>query len=111
LLADKIIKIKIIMTSLGGVSLEMSNKKVPKLLKKNYSIEERNTKALTLLSALTGKDLSQLVNDALGLLIEKYQPVYPQINLLKVKKIKKLDSNARITIHMEMSRKSSINKK
>jgi hypothetical protein len=44
------------------------------LIKRNYYIEERYTKALTILSALTGKELSLLVNESIGDLITKYQP-------------------------------------
>lgn len=57
------------------------------LIKRNYYIEERYAKALTVLSALTGKELSLLVNEALGDLIEKYQPM-TEIDLLNLKAIK-----------------------
>lgn len=57
-----------------------------KLIKRNYYIEVRYAKALTVLSALTGKELSLLVNEALGDLIQKYQPK-TEINLLKIEKI------------------------
>ncbi|MGD0211149.1 MAG: ribbon-helix-helix domain-containing protein [Desulfomonilia bacterium] len=53
-------------------------------------IEERYAKALTVLSALTGKELSLLVNEAIGGLIKKYQPM-TDIDLLKLKAIKKED--------------------
>ncbi len=45
-----------------------------KLIKRNYYLEERLTKALTVLSALTGKELSLLVNEAIVELVHKYQP-------------------------------------
>ena len=61
-----------------------------KLIKRNYYIEERHAKALTVLSALTGKDLSLLVNEAIGELIKKYQPK-TDINLLNLKSIQKED--------------------
>ncbi|HWR69212.1 MAG TPA: hypothetical protein VN416_09340 [Desulfomonilia bacterium] len=60
------------------------------LIKRNYYIEERYAKALTVLSALTGKELSLLVNEAIGDLILKYQPM-TDIDLLKLKSIKKKD--------------------
>ena len=59
-----------------------------KLIKRNYYIEERHAKALTVLSALTGKELSLLVNEAIGVLIKKYQPK-TDINLLDLKSIAK----------------------
>lgn len=58
------------------------------LIKRNYYIEERYAKALTVLSALTGKELSLLVNEAIGDLIVKYQPM-TDIDLLRLKTIKK----------------------
>ncbi len=58
------------------------------LIKRNYYIEERYAKALTVLSALTGKELSLLVNEAIGGLIKKYQP-QTDIDLLKLKSIQK----------------------
>ncbi|HPJ07267.1 MAG TPA: hypothetical protein PLB09_04495 [Deltaproteobacteria bacterium] len=58
------------------------------LIKRNYYIEERHAKALTVLSALTGKELSLLVNEAIGVLIKKYQPK-TDINLLDLKSIDK----------------------
>jgi hypothetical protein len=58
------------------------------LVKRNYYIEERYAKALTVLSALTGKELSLLVNEALGDLINKYQPM-TDIDLLTLKAIQK----------------------
>jgi len=57
------------------------------LIKRNYYIEERYAKALTVLSALTGKELSLLVNEALGDLIRKHQPM-TDIDLLNLKAIK-----------------------
>ena len=56
------------------------------LIKRNYYIEERYAKALTILSALTGKELSLLVNEAIGDLVGKYQPM-TDIDLLKLKTI------------------------
>lgn len=61
-----------------------------RLVKRNYYIEERYAKALSVLSALTGKELSLLVNEALGDLINKYQPM-TDIDLLRLKAIKKKD--------------------
>jgi len=58
-----------------------------KLVKRNYYIEERYAKALTVLSALTGKELSMMVNEALADLINKYQPM-TDIDLLTLKAIK-----------------------
>jgi hypothetical protein len=58
------------------------------LIKRNYYIEERYAKALTVLSALTGKELSLLVNEAIGDLIMKYQPM-TDIDLLRMKTMKK----------------------
>ena len=63
-----------------------SDGKASKLIKRNYYIEERHAKALTVLSALTGKELSLLVNEGIGLLIKKYQP-QTEINLLDLKSI------------------------
>ena len=59
-----------------------------KLIKRNYYIDEQYTKALTVLSALTGKELSLLVNEALGDMINKYQPM-TDIDLLRLKGIQK----------------------
>jgi hypothetical protein len=69
------------------LDLRSTDKNV-KLIKRNYYIEERYTKALTVLSALTGKELSLLVNEAIGGLIKKYQP-QTDIDLLKLKSIDK----------------------
>ena len=60
------------------------------LIKRNYYLDERYTKALTVLSALTGKELSLLVNEAIGDLINKYQPM-TEIDLLRLKVIKRED--------------------
>ena len=57
-----------------------------KLIKRNYYIDERYAKALTILSALTGKELSLLVNEALVDMINKYQPK-TDIDLLRLKTI------------------------
>jgi hypothetical protein len=54
------------------------------LVKRNYYIEERYAKALTVLSALTGKELSMMVNEALSDLINKYQPM-TDIDLLTLR--------------------------
>ena len=59
-----------------------------KFIKRNYYIEERYTKSLTVLSALTGKELSLLVNEAIFGLINKYQPK-TDIDLLKLENIQK----------------------
>jgi len=59
-----------------------------KLIKRNYYIDERYAKALTILSALTGKELSLLVNEAIVDMINKYQPK-TDIDLLKLKTISK----------------------
>lgn len=64
------------------------NEQGASLIKRNYYIEERYAKALTVLSALTGKELSLLVNEAIGDLIVKYQPM-TDIDLLRLKTIKK----------------------
>ena len=60
------------------------------LIKRNYYIEDRYAKALTVLSALTGKELSLLVNEAIGELVKKYQPK-TDVDLLKLKAIKNGD--------------------
>ena len=79
------------MASPGRKHLDIRNSdKDVKLIKRNYYIEERHAKALTVLSALTGKDLSLLVNEAIGELINKYQPK-TDINLLNLKSIQKED--------------------
>ena len=79
------------MATPGRKHLDLRNSdKDIKLIKRNYYIEERHTKALTVLSALTGKDLSLLVNEAIGELIKKYQPK-TDINLLNLKSIQKED--------------------
>ncbi|HPR55778.1 MAG TPA: hypothetical protein PLV84_11670 [Deltaproteobacteria bacterium] len=63
------------MATRGRKPLNLRNNGDPvKLLKRNYYIEDRYTKALAVLSALTGKELSLLVNEAVGDLISKYQP-------------------------------------
>jgi len=69
------------------LGLRSDGKKIS-LVKRNYYIEERYAKALTVLSALTGKELSLLVNEAIGGLIKKYQP-QTDIDLLKLKSIQK----------------------
>jgi hypothetical protein len=77
------------MSARGRKPLELRNgDKKAKLIKRNYYIEERFAKALTILAALTGKELSLLVNEAIGDLINKYQPM-TDINLLRLKVIKK----------------------
>lgn len=57
-----------------------------KLIKRNYYIEENHIRALTVLSALTSKELSLLVNEALYDLIHKYQSK-TEINLLELRMI------------------------
>ena len=71
------------------LSLRSGDKKAV-LIKRNYYLDERYAKALTVLSALTGKELSLLVNEAIGDLINKYQPL-TDIDLLRLKVIKKED--------------------
>jgi hypothetical protein len=72
------------MATRGRKPLELRNNgRDTKLIKRNYYIEERYAKALTVLSALTGKELSLLVNEAIGELIHKYQPK-TDINLLRL---------------------------
>ena len=56
------------------------------VVKRNYYIEKRYAKALTVLNALTGKELSLLVNESIDCLIQKYQPD-TEINLLNIKSI------------------------
>jgi hypothetical protein len=77
------------MSARGRKPLELRDgDKKAKLIKRNYYIEEKFAKALTILSALTGKELSLLVNEAIGDLINKYQPM-TDIDLLRLKVIKK----------------------
>ena len=77
------------MATRGRKPLDLRNGGIDtKLIKRNYYIEERHAKALTVLSALTGKELSLLVNEAIGVLIKKYQPK-TDINLLDLKSIAK----------------------
>lgn len=78
------------MATRGRKPLDLRNDDNSKLIKRNYYIEERYAKALTVLSALTGKELSLLVNEAIGELINKYQPK-TDINLLSLKAINKQD--------------------
>ncbi|HPC47774.1 MAG TPA: ribbon-helix-helix domain-containing protein, partial [Deltaproteobacteria bacterium] len=59
-----------------------------KLVKRNYYIDEKNARALTVLSALTGKELSILVNEAISHLIKKYQPK-TEIDLMDIRGIGK----------------------
>jgi hypothetical protein len=75
----------------GRKPLNLRNGEKPaKLIKRNYYIEERHAKALTVLSALTGKELSLLVNEALNGMIRKYQPK-TDINLLELESISTKD--------------------
>ncbi len=74
------------MATRGRKPLDLRNNDNSKLIKRNYYIEERYAKALTVLSALTGKELSLLVNEAIGELINKYQPK-TDINLLSLRAI------------------------
>ncbi|HPC46834.1 MAG TPA: ribbon-helix-helix domain-containing protein [Deltaproteobacteria bacterium] len=77
------------MATRGRKPLELRTKnKDVKLIKRNYYIDERYAKALTVLSALTGKELSLLVNEAICGLIRKYQP-QTEIDLMQLKKIDK----------------------
>lgn len=77
------------MATRGRKPLELRTKnKDVKLIKRNYYIDERYAKALTVLSALTGKELSLLVNEAIGGLIKKYQP-QTDIDLMELKPITK----------------------
>jgi hypothetical protein len=78
------------MATRGRKPLDLRNDDNSKLIKRNYYIEERYAKALTVLSALTGKELSLLVNEAIGELINKYQPK-TDINLLRLRAINKQD--------------------
>jgi hypothetical protein len=78
------------MATRGRKPLDLRNDDNCKLIKRNYYIEERYAKALTVLSALTGKELSLLVNEAIGELINKYQPK-TDINLLRLRAINKQD--------------------
>jgi hypothetical protein len=78
------------MAARGRKPLELRTGEDAKLIKRNYYIEERHAKALTVLSALTGKELSLLVNEAIAGLIRKYQPK-TDINLLDLKSIGKQD--------------------
>jgi hypothetical protein len=57
-----------------------------KLIKRSYSIEEGQIRALAVLSALTSKELSLLVNEAIYELIHKYQSK-TEINLLELRMI------------------------
>jgi hypothetical protein len=66
---------EVLMAKRGRRPLELRNtERKVKLVKRNYYIDEKITKALTVLSALTDKELSFLVNEALCDLIHKYQP-------------------------------------
>jgi hypothetical protein len=79
------------MATRGRKPLELRNgDQKAKLIKRNYYIDERYAKSLTVLSALTGKELSLLVNEALSDLINRYQPT-TDIDLLKLKTIQKFD--------------------
>ena len=78
------------MATRGRKPLDLRSNDNSKLIKRNYYIEERYAKALTVLSALTGKELSLLVNEAIGELINKYQPK-TDINLLSLRAINKQD--------------------
>ena len=78
------------MATRGRKPLSIRDNKASKLIKRNYYIDERYTKALQVLSALTGKELSLLVNEGIGLLIKKYQP-QTEINLLDLKSIQRQD--------------------
>ena len=82
---------EVVMARRGRKPLALRNgEKSQKLIKRNYYIEERHAKALTVLSALTGKELSLLVNEALNGMIRKYQPK-TDINLLELESISTKD--------------------
>lgn len=72
------------------LNLKYGNKDT-KLIKRNYYIDENHAKALSVLSAITGKELSLLVNEAIEALIKKYQPK-TKIDLLGLKTINTADS-------------------
>jgi hypothetical protein len=57
------------------------------LVKRNYYVDETIIRGLTILSALTGKELSSLVNEALTDLLNKYQP-QTKISLFNTEVIK-----------------------
>jgi hypothetical protein len=54
-----------------------------KFVKKSYYLDEHYAKAIVFLSILTGRSHSHLVNEAVGELINKYQPM-TDIKLLKL---------------------------
>ncbi len=79
------------MATRGRKPLDLrNNDKDTKLIKRNYYIEERYAKALAVLSTLTGKELSLLVNESIGDLIMKYQPM-TDIKLLRLGSIPRED--------------------
>ena len=79
------------MATRGRPALSLRNgDKNSKLIKRSYCIEERHAKALTVLAAITGKELSLLVNEAIGLLIKKYQPK-TEIDLINLGSIQRQD--------------------
>jgi hypothetical protein len=53
-------------------------------VKKSYYVEEEYEKILVALAALTGKEISYLVNEALADLVDKYQ-VITDLDLLNSK--------------------------
>lgn len=78
---------EVTMAKRGRKPLDLRNVGInEKLIKRNYYIEEAYVKALTVLSALTSKELSLLVNEAIYELIHKYQSK-TEINLLEIRMI------------------------
>lgn len=51
-------------------------------VRKSFYIQEDVERTLSALSAMTGKEMSLLVNEAIGDLVDKYQPM-TAIDLLK----------------------------
>jgi hypothetical protein len=61
-----------------------------KFVKKSYYLDEPYAKAIVVLSILTGRPHSNLVNEAIGDLIKKYQPM-TNIKLLKLESMLRKD--------------------
>ena len=74
------------MATRGRKPIGFKREDLGKMVKRNYYIDQRYAKALTVLSALTGKELSLLVNEALSDLVTKHQP-HTDIDLLRLKAI------------------------
>jgi hypothetical protein len=70
----------------GRKPLEIRRNCTEGMIKRNYYIDKTIIRGLTVLSALTGKELSALVNEALEDLLNKYQP-QTDISLLDTKEI------------------------